>query len=137
MNRNLRPLRLMSFALIAVLAIGGSPRLATSAERGGEWRGEGPHGTGGSWHRGGVWRGNAGAWHGGRWFRGWYGGRFGWWWYVPGYDWYAYYDEPVYPYPAYPYAGSPNLWYYCEDPAGYYPYIQQCTGPWQPVQAPG
>jgi hypothetical protein len=24
-------------------------------------------------------------------------------------------------------------WYYCTDPAGYYPYVQQCTKPWIPV----
>ena len=24
-------------------------------------------------------------------------------------------------------------WYYCEDPQGYYPQVQQCSGDWQPV----
>ena len=24
-------------------------------------------------------------------------------------------------------------WYYCENPQGYYPYVQQCPGGWQPV----
>ena len=24
-------------------------------------------------------------------------------------------------------------WYYCQDPAGYYPYVQQCPRGWQPV----
>jgi hypothetical protein len=30
-------------------------------------------------------------------------------------------------------------WYYCADPQGYYPYIQQCPGGWQQVspQPPG
>jgi hypothetical protein len=91
---------------------------------------------------GGSWHGNVGEWHGGRWYQGWHGNRYGWWWAVPGYDWYAY-DEPAYPYPAYPYTGypgapvAPYYWYYCQNPVGYYPYVQQCAGPWQPVPAPG
>ena len=107
-----------------------------SGQHSGEWRGDGPHG-GGSWH------GTVGQWHGGHWLRGWHGNRFGWWWTVPGYDeWYAY-DAPVYPYPAYPDTGypaapvAPYYWYYCQSPAGYYPYVEQCAGPWQPVPAPG
>ncbi|HYM73757.1 MAG TPA: hypothetical protein VET89_12305 [Stellaceae bacterium] len=64
-------------------------------------------------------------------------------WGVPGYD--AWFDEPAYSYydwpygtapgyyaaPAYPNVGS--YWYYCASPAGYYPYVQQCQTPWQPV----
>jgi hypothetical protein len=26
-----------------------------------------------------------------------------------------------------------SFWYYCEDPQGYYPYVQQCPGGWRPV----
>jgi hypothetical protein len=26
-----------------------------------------------------------------------------------------------------------SLWYYCQNPAGYYPYVQQCPTQWQPV----
>jgi hypothetical protein len=26
-----------------------------------------------------------------------------------------------------------SYWYYCTDPAGYYPYVQNCTKPWIPV----
>jgi hypothetical protein len=26
-----------------------------------------------------------------------------------------------------------SYWYYCENPQGYYPYIKQCPGGWQPV----
>lgn len=26
-----------------------------------------------------------------------------------------------------------DYWYYCTNPAGYYPYIQQCPGGWQKV----
>ena len=32
------------------------------------------------------------------------------------------------------YAGAQN-WYYCANPAGYYPYVTQCYGPWQVVPA--
>ncbi len=27
----------------------------------------------------------------------------------------------------------PPSWYYCENPAGYYPYVQQCPGGWRQV----
>jgi hypothetical protein len=32
---------------------------------------------------------------------------------------------------------APNVtyWYYCRNPAGYYPYVPSCPTPWQPVQA--
>jgi hypothetical protein len=28
---------------------------------------------------------------------------------------------------------DPNYWYYCREPAGYFPYVQQCSGSWQQV----
>ncbi|HXA46504.1 MAG TPA: YXWGXW repeat-containing protein [Burkholderiaceae bacterium] len=28
---------------------------------------------------------------------------------------------------------DPRFWYYCQDPAGYYPYVQNCSIAWQPV----
>ena len=28
---------------------------------------------------------------------------------------------------------APPTWYYCANPPGYYPYVQQCPGGWQPV----
>ncbi len=28
---------------------------------------------------------------------------------------------------------DPSFWYYCHDPAGYFPYVQQCGGSWQQV----
>jgi hypothetical protein len=39
------------------------------------------------------------------------------------------------------YAPPPNqpvnqqIWYYCQDPMGYYPYVRDCNGPWQAVPA--
>jgi hypothetical protein len=143
--------RRLAFALILGAAVGLSvPSMALAQmshgggeSHGGESHGEGDwHGGHGGPHGGGTWHGSVGQWHGGRWFQGWHGGRYGWWWAIPGSDWYAY-DEPVYPYPAYPNTGypgapvAPYYWYYCQSPAGYYPYVQQCAGPWQPVPAPG
>jgi len=100
----------------------------------------------GYWH-GGYWHGGyPGYWHTGYWHNGWYGGRFGWWW-VTGGGWY-YYNAPVYPYPAAvsevyvtppatvaapPAAPAPQMWYYCDNPAGYYPYVQTCSQPFRPV----
>ena len=55
-----------------------------------------------------------------------------------------------YPYYGYPYGGdyypdygyydygqpsAPQTWYYCSDPAGYYPYVTQCNTGWQTVPA--
>lgn len=86
-------------------------------------------------------------WRGGGWQHAWHGGRFGWWWAVGG-AWY-FYPEPVYPYPLYassvvffepaavaaPSGPPAPYWYYCSYPPGYYPYVQNCTFPWQPVPA--
>ncbi len=72
---------------------------------------------------------------------------------------YPYYPYP-YPYPyAYPYpygappvvyspgyapadpgyapapAAAPASWYYCSNPPGYYPYVQQCSTGWRAVPA--
>ncbi|MEP7180705.1 MAG: hypothetical protein ABI886_00790 [Betaproteobacteria bacterium] len=30
-------------------------------------------------------------------------------------------------------AAPPTLWFYCTDPAGYYPYVQSCTNAWMSV----
>jgi hypothetical protein len=84
------------------------------------------------------------AWVGGRWNHGWHNGHFGWWWFAGG-AWY-FYDAPIYPYPldvsdeyyvdeTPDYGNGGPYWYYCQSPAGYYPYVQQCSAPWQPVPA--
>jgi hypothetical protein len=81
------------------------------------------------------------AWVGGHWNHGWHNGHFGWWWFAGG-AWF-FYDAPIYPYPGYvadeyvddysdDYDGG-QYWYYCQNPAGYYPYVQRCGNPWQPV----
>ena len=49
-------------------------------------------------------------------------------------------DPPVYiqRQPAAPPASAPapglaSAWYYCQNPAGYYPYVQSCSQPWVSV----
>ena len=32
-------------------------------------------------------------------------------------------------------SSSAQYWYYCQNPAGYYPYVTSCTTTWQPVPA--
>lgn len=96
------------------------------------------------------------TWTGGHWSHGRHHGRNGWWWNAGG-AWF-FYDQPIYPYPGYAsdyyyednygpdYGMAPDdqyappgtdggySWYYCNNPPGYYPYVQQCRGPWRPVQ---
>lgn len=74
-------------------------------------------------------------WRGGHWFHGERGHRLGWWWFAGGL-WYRY-AAPVYPYPDYvadDYAtdGGP-VWYRCENPPGFYPYLQSCPSGWETV----
>jgi hypothetical protein len=138
-----------SIGLAACLAVASvQPGLAQDHHGGGSEHGGGgsEHGGGHGWeeHRGGHasghgrYYGGIGAWHGGGWNHGWHNGRFGWWWVVPGWaDWY-YYNAPIYPAPD-PYlppgmaVGPTPYWYFCSNPQGYYPYVQQCFGPWRPV----
>jgi len=42
------------------------------------------------------------------------------------------YVQPAPQAPAQPPSIS-SFWYYCENPQGYYPYVQQCPGGWRPV----
>ena len=67
------------------------------------------------------------------------------WWYPYGYAYpYAYTYSYAYPYPAYPppvvespppvyLPPRPQYWYYCQNPQGYYPYVNQCPGGWLEV----
>jgi hypothetical protein len=61
--------------------------------------------------------------HGNRFF---FGGSFA----DPGWGYYPYYDYYDYSQPY-----SSQTWYYCSDPAGYYPYVTQCNTGWQTVPA--
>jgi hypothetical protein len=148
-------------AALAVVATLPQAARAQHGGGGGGWHG----GGGGGWHGGGGggWHGGGGGWHGG----GWHGG--GWWWgpaigagvfagaalgdpygygypYADGYP-YGFDDPSAYNYPPNPYgapgytatAPSASYCYYCQNPAGYYPYVQRCGTQWQPVpmQPPG
>jgi hypothetical protein len=123
------------------------PEVANAAHGGGG--GGGFHGGGGRVHGGGFHHG-FGRSH----------GRFGivgiyapfWWGYGYPYSYYGYYgdgpdhgyygDDPSCSYygacPNYGYGSQRNArqtWYYCSDPAGYYPYVAQCKMGWLPVPA--
>ena len=119
---------------------------------GGAW-----HGGGGTWH--GGYNGWHGGWHGGYYgYRYPYYGGWGWyglgvasglWW--GGWPYYygaygnPYYAGGYYGYPGYsqadtsvyveqaPQAPANNYWYYCTDPAGYFPYVQNCNRAWMQV----
>ena len=91
----------------------------------------GVHGGGFGGFHGGGFHGNGlhdGRFHDGRFHdnRFFFGGSFGypWWGYYPDYGYYDYSQ----PYPS-------QTWYYCSDPAGYYPYVTQCNIGWQAVPA--
>jgi hypothetical protein len=78
------------------------------------------------------------TWRGGYWWHGWRGGRVGWWWYAGGF-WY-WYASPIYPYPGYVpdyylgggYPAPSSVWWFCDNPPGYYPYVRGCWH-WRPV----
>jgi hypothetical protein len=109
--------------------------------------GRGFHGSGGGFHGGGSHPGSRRS-------RGGFGGIYApfWWGYGYPYYNYGYYgdyaDHRYYGYdpgasyygnyPDYGYGSHPNArqtWYYCSDPAGYYPYVTQCKTGWQSVPA--
>ena len=82
------------------------------------------------------------AWQGGRWHYAWHRGHRGWWWIID--DAWFFYPAPIYPYPPYigsldyydysEWFGTPDYyWYYCTNPEGYYPYVQECLGTWHAV----
>jgi hypothetical protein len=107
------------------------PNLAYAGHGGGG--GGGFHGGGfGGFHGGGFHGGfHGGGFHGGG-FHGdrfhdrrfFFGGSFA----DPGWGYYPYYDYYDYSQPY-----SSQTWYYCYDPAGYYPYVGQCNTGWQTV----
>jgi len=88
----------------------------------------GAHFSGGHWHHG--WAGHPHGWWGPRFF---WGGTV-----VVGPPYYAappvvvQQQPPVY---AEPEPGQ-NYWYYCQNPQGYYPYVNNCPGGWMKVVPP-
>lgn len=124
-------------ALVLGLALAGLPQAVEAQQHHGGGGGRGGDG----WHHdfgrdGGY---DIGRWHGGHWWQGDHWGHHGWWW-VVGPDWWYWYPGPVYPYPDF-YMPPENVipaptgvyWYYCQNPAGYYPYVGRCLVPWQPL----
>jgi hypothetical protein len=90
----------------------------------------GPHGGGGGFHGGGFGGFRGGGFHG-RDFGRFQGREFFGLGYPYGYGW-DYYPDYGYDY------DQPSIsqsWYYCSDPAGYYPYVTQCNTGWQTVPA--
>ena len=144
-----RPRMRRALVSVAATLLGASllcqPEFAYARGGGGGHGGGGFHGGGfhaGGFHAGGFHGGgfHAGRFHGrfasvhdgfgygrgGHWYHGWHNGRYGWWLWGPGLAW------TLYPYPE-NYASQ--TWYYCSDPAGYYPYVTQCNTGWQSVPA--
>ena len=127
-------------ALLCATALS-QPNLAHAGPHGGGGGFGGFHG-GGGYHGGGFHGGGLGGFHGGGFRPGFhdggfhgerfhgntffFGGSFAspWWGYYPDYGYYDY-SQPY----------SSQTWYYCSDPAGYYPYVTQCNTGWQSVPA--
>ena len=130
-------------ALLCATALS-QPNLAHAGPHGGGGGFGGFHG-GGGYHGGGFHGGGLGGFHGGGFhpgFGGFHDGRFHgerfhgntfffggsfaspWWGYYPDYGYYDY-SQPY----------SSQTWYYCSNPAGYYPYVTQCNTGWQSVPA--
>lgn len=67
----------------------------------------------------------------------------GFWWPYPYYPYYPYYPPPVvverptefYVQPE-PQTEATRYWYYCKDPAGYYPTVKSCPNGWMKVVPP-
>lgn len=145
----------MTWAIVVVgLLVAGSTLPVEAAGGGGGFHGGGGgYSGGGGYHGGGGgWHGGGGGYHGGRGGWGWYGGGgvivgpgfWGPWWYGGGYPYYSdpYYAAPpvavqqdpsVYLQQSQSQPQQPNYWYYCQNPQGYYPYVQQCSGGWMTV----
>jgi hypothetical protein len=144
-------------ALLFAAAIG-LPQAANAAHGGGG--GGGGHGGGGGFHGGGGgFHGGGGGFHGGGFHGGGFhaGGFHGGGFHAGGFHdgfhgggfhrgfgvgfglggLYAPYAD-TYDYPDYGYYQQPyatQYWYYCSNPAGYYPYVTQCNTGWQTVPA--
>jgi hypothetical protein len=96
----------------------------------------GAHFSGGHWHGGAghshIWVGHPRVWVG---YRGWWGPWF--YWGAPVVVGPPYAPPPVVMQQQPPVYAEPeqnqNYWYYCQNPQGYYPYINSCPGGWMKV----
>jgi hypothetical protein len=148
-----RALATVAAVLLCATALG-QPNLAYAGHGGGG--GGGFHGGGGGFHGGGMGGfhgGGFGGFHGAGFggFHGHFAGMhhgfgerhdgfrrgvfigglgFGYYGYPYGWDY-----SPDYGYSGYSQPYSSQNWYYCSDPAGYYPYVAQCNTGWQAVPA--
>ena len=148
-----RALATVAAVLLCAIALG-QPNLAYAGHGGGG--GGGFHGGGGGFHGGGMGGfhgGGFGGFHGAGFggFHGHFAGMhhgfgerhdgfrrgvfigglgFGYYGYPYGWDY-----SPDYGYSGYSQPYSSENWYYCSDPAGYYPYVAQCNTGWQAVPA--
>jgi hypothetical protein len=53
-----------------------------------------------------------------------------------GYNPYLRWNDSLYgDYDAYGQSSASQYWYYCTDPAGYYPYVSECSVTWQTAPA--
>ena len=120
--------------------------------------GSGYHGGGSGWHGGysgwhggyrggyyGGYRGYGWGWYGAGLATGLYLGGPLWWgawpyygayndpYYSAAYSYPVYTDPPVYEQVAPQAAPANSFWYYCTEPAGYYPYVQNCSRAWMQV----
>jgi hypothetical protein len=137
------------------LALAGGTVLTPTSQAYAYGHGGGGGRGGGGWHGGGGWGGGGWGWGLGLGALGVGLGvdaLLGWPGYYP-YGPYAYEPYPYAPYAygaAYPYYGpaapmqavqqapapmasAPQSWYYCDNPKGYYPYVQSCRNAWRPV----
>jgi hypothetical protein len=133
-----RALATVAAALLCATALG-QPNPAYAGPHGGGGGG-GFHGGGFGGFHGGGFHGGFGGFHGrfagmhhgfGERHDGFRGGLgFGFYQYPYGWDY-----SPDYGYYGYSQPYSSQTWYYCWDPAGYYPYVTQCNTGWQAVPA--
>ena len=108
-------------ALLCATALGQpNPAYAQMHGGGGGFR------SGGGFHARGFGGFHGGGFHGDRFHEGRFHGGFTGFGFYP---YYGYYDYGDYGQPYY------QTWYYCSDPAGYYPYVTQCNNGWQTVPA--
>ena len=132
-------LRVTTTIAMLGLVLGAAPGLLDRADGAMGGRGGGSGGRSG---------GHGGGWHGGHGHGHFHGRHFGgsgvffygagpWWggapyWYYPSPYWYS---TAPYPYvaPEPVYIERPAYWYYCENPPGYYPYVQHCGTQWLTV----
>jgi hypothetical protein len=158
---------LAAATLVGGIGIASAQMHGSHGGRGGAMSSGGWHG-GGTWHGGGNWHG--GNFHNGNfrsrvfigvgfgapfWGWGWWPGYYSPYYYPAYYPAYPYYDGDYYPYDSSTYIeqGTPTYsqsapaygqgtqyWYYCPDPAGYYPQVPTCAKGWLrvvPSGAPG